>query len=529
MAAFRRPGCLPGTSARRSCCVSTRTSSTCTPARNTPGGCAAATGCTRWRSCGWSTRWAGRWTKTPAGPSPCYRPRRGPRCWPPTACPASPPPWTPPPGRTPSDRSPSSPTSYRTCGTGPPDYGCSSAESNRYARPPPSRCPAPDNSSWTYRPAPPAGATKPSPPTPGRRCPAALPTLRGQRRLAPRPGHRLRPDRLDAPTRLRQCPGPYRTGHPAVPHLPHSGHPHPGWPQAPAELPARLALDWSHPGGLPAPVRATRPDLKPAPPAGPTAPPPPGERRPPRRHSALQAHPDPRIPPRDGQLAWLAADRAASAAQLADAAALSAVAAYQAACALLLLPAKLADAEAIAVTAAEDIGTNIAARDTDLLSARGSLLLLAALITARRNDGRAARQYLTQAASAAQQLGRDGNHLWTAFGPTNVLLHRISVAVALGRPDEATSMGETVDTARLPSTLIGRRTQIHLDLAAACAQRPDGDSLAVLHLLEAERVAPQAVRVNAAARSLLASLLARERRAVTPGLRPLATRAGVAA
>ncbi len=231
----------------------------------------------------------------------------------------------------------------------------------------------------------------------------------------------------------------------------------------------------------------------------------------------------------DGQLAWLAADRAASAAQLADAAALSAVAAYQAACALLLLPAKLADAEAIAVTAAEDIGTNIAARDTDLLSARGSLLLLAALITARRNDGRAARQYLTQAASAAQQLGRDGNHLWTAFGPTNVLLHRISVAVALGRPDEATSMGETVDTARLPSTLIGRRTQIHLDLAAACAQRPDGDSLAVLHLLEAERVAPQAVRVNAAARSLLASLLARERRAVTPGLRPLATRAGVAA
>src|SRR6266545_5277018 len=35
----------------------------------------------------------------------------------------------------------------------------------------------------------------------------------------------------------------------------------------------------------------------------------------------------------DGQLAWLAADRAASAAQLADAAALSAVAAYQAACA----------------------------------------------------------------------------------------------------------------------------------------------------------------------------------------------------
>src|SRR6266571_869620 len=47
--ASRRPGCPPGASARRSCYASTRTSSMCTPARNTPGGYAAATGCIRWR------------------------------------------------------------------------------------------------------------------------------------------------------------------------------------------------------------------------------------------------------------------------------------------------------------------------------------------------------------------------------------------------------------------------------------------------------------------------------------------------
>src|SRR6266498_606627 len=231
----------------------------------------------------------------------------------------------------------------------------------------------------------------------------------------------------------------------------------------------------------------------------------------------------------DGQLAWLAADRAATAAGLADATALSAVAAYQAACALLRLPGRLSDAETIAVAAAADIGPTATGDDADLLSARGSLLLLAALVAARRNDAQAARRYLTEAASAAEQLGRDDNRLWTAFGPTNVVIHEISVAVTLGQPDEAAKIGEMLDTSRIPSILVGRRTQVHLDLAAACAQQPDGDALAVLHLLEAERVAPQTVRVNATARSLLARLLTRERRVVPPGLRPLAKRAGVAA
>jgi transcriptional regulator with XRE-family HTH domain len=231
----------------------------------------------------------------------------------------------------------------------------------------------------------------------------------------------------------------------------------------------------------------------------------------------------------DGQLAWLAADRAASSAQLSNGAALTAVAAYQAAGALLLLPGKAAEAETVAVAAAEDIGPAAAQADAELLSARGSLLLLAALTAGRRNDGPAARMYLNEAAALAEQLGGDGNRLWTAFGPTNVAVHEVSTAVALGRPDDAIRIGEVLDTSRLPGPLVGRRTQVHLDLAAANAQRPDGDAMAVLHMLEAERVAPQTVYVNARARTLLTTMLARERRVVTPGLRPLAERAGVAA
>src|SRR5262249_43806400 len=129
----------------------------------------------------------------------------------------------------------------------------------------------------------------------------------------------------------------------------------------------------------------------------------------------------------------------------------------------------------------------------------------------------------------AEQLGGDGNLLWTGFGPTNVAIHRMSTAVALGQPDEAIRVGETPDTSRLPRPLVGRRTPVHLDLASPNAPRPGCDALGVLHLLEAERIAPQTVHVNAAARTLLMTMLARQQRAVTPGLRPLAERAGVAA
>ncbi|WP_203981319.1 hypothetical protein [Planosporangium flavigriseum] len=231
----------------------------------------------------------------------------------------------------------------------------------------------------------------------------------------------------------------------------------------------------------------------------------------------------------DGQLAWVTADRAATAAQLAESTALSAAAAYQVACALLRFPDKCSYAEELTTTTAEDLARPGCAPDADRLSTRGSLLLLAALIAAQRNDRQTARQYLAQAAALAERLGRDDNRVWTAFGPTNVAIHEVSVAAALGDVDRATQIGERLDTSRLPRPLIGRRAQVHLDLAAAYAQRRSGDALAVLHLLEAERIAQQSVRVNVAARTLLAKLLRRERSAATPGLRPLAERAGVAA
>jgi DNA-binding XRE family transcriptional regulator len=229
-------------------------------------------------------------------------------------------------------------------------------------------------------------------------------------------------------------------------------------------------------------------------------------------------------------LASVAADRAMTAAKESEHPTLIGSATYQAACALLLT-GELADAEQILTLGVENIASVAATprlncHQEEALSVRGSLLLLLAIIAARRSDPNAAQDVLQKASQLAEQLGCDGNWLWTAFGPTNVAIHQLSVQSRLGDAKKAAQIAESIDTNALPAVLRGRRSQVHLEMAWATAEQAD-DALAVLHLLEVERVAEQAVSRNISARTLISTLLARERRGDTPGLRGLAARAGL--
>jgi transcriptional regulator with XRE-family HTH domain len=223
----------------------------------------------------------------------------------------------------------------------------------------------------------------------------------------------------------------------------------------------------------------------------------------------------------DGYLAWLAADRAATAATRLGTPALKGLAAYQVVCALLKLD-RITDAERVALAAAESIDD-----DTPLgISAQGALFLIAAVIAARRGDRRSATERLRRAQYLADALGEDANHGWTAFGPTNVALHQVSVATELGDAETAIRYAEQIDTSNLPEVLLSRRAQVHIDAAWAYSQRKD-DAAAVINLMEAERVASQVLRYNFLARDIIRGLLRRERRSATPGLRAIATRAGL--
>ena len=77
---------------------------------------------------------------------------------------------------------------------------------------------------------------------------------------------------------------------------------------------------------------------------------------------------------------------------------------------------------------------NMRGGDPRSVTWRGALTLIGAVIAARRNDPAEADDRLDHADDLAQRLGADGNIGWTAFDRTNVLIHRVSAAVALNDP-----------------------------------------------------------------------------------------------
>jgi transcriptional regulator with XRE-family HTH domain len=224
-------------------------------------------------------------------------------------------------------------------------------------------------------------------------------------------------------------------------------------------------------------------------------------------------------------LAILAADRATNAAVDADSLLARGMAGYQVTCALLR-SGQLDDAERVTVELAEELARSARSDDPSLVSVAGALWLIAAVIAARRTDRGEAWLRLDRAEALAALLGEDGNHAWTGFGPTNVVIHRVSVAAELGDAGEALRTATAVDLERLPAGLLSRRAQVNLDLAWAQAQRRR-DAEATLHLLEAERIAPQVIRHNVIAQEIVREMLTRGSRRQTTALSRLAERAGL--
>lgn len=123
-------------------------------------------------------------------------------------------------------------------------------------------------------------------------------------------------------------------------------------------------------------------------------------------------------------LAMLASDRAATVAMEGDSDADRALIIYQLVEGLLRAD-QVKDAENLALSAAESLGPRLRAGEPELLSAVGALWLLAAVIAARRTEKYEALARLDRAQELATALGRDANYGWTAFGPTNVAIHRV--------------------------------------------------------------------------------------------------------
>jgi transcriptional regulator with XRE-family HTH domain len=223
-------------------------------------------------------------------------------------------------------------------------------------------------------------------------------------------------------------------------------------------------------------------------------------------------------------LAWVAVDRASHAAERAELPLLKAASVYRVAN-LLLEVGHLRDAATLAGRAIDTLEPAVGTAPAGYLSMWGALHLKCATIAASQGDQAAAWQHLGEAKAAARRLGRDRNDFWTAFGPTNVALHEVSLAVVLGEAATALQRARSLRLERFPGGLLERRSHLLIDVASAHADRRQ-DAMAVRALLQADRIAPEEVRYNRESRQVLRVLLGRERRGVTPELRGLAARSG---
>jgi hypothetical protein len=176
--------------------------------------------------------------------------------------------------------------------------------------------------------------------------------------------------------------------------------------------------------------------------------------------------------------------------------------------------------------AAAALGPAPGSGSPELLSVYGALLLKGAVAAARQGDRHGARDLLAEAGQAADRLGGDHNHRWTAFGPTNVALHTVTTAIELGDGGDAVTQALAIDPSRLPA--LERRAQRLIDLARGYGLWAK-DAKAVEALLEAESLAPEEVRRQRAVRILVGELLRRQRRGAGLQLRSLAERVGAIA
>jgi transcriptional regulator with XRE-family HTH domain len=222
------------------------------------------------------------------------------------------------------------------------------------------------------------------------------------------------------------------------------------------------------------------------------------------------------------EAAWIAADRAMAAAERAGNPLLVAAGAFR--LVFVFLAARHYDqAEETARTAADALSVRADQSAPEAMSLWGGLTLQRALIASRVNDSDAAYSYLERAAEVAGRLGEGRNDYNTEFGPANVGLHEISVAVELGDAGRALRAAAAVDTSGLSAE---RRARTLVDVARAHAQRRQvADAVAALR--QAEGISPELVRGHELVRQLVSDLLTMQD-PPSAELRELAIHAGAA-
>jgi transcriptional regulator with XRE-family HTH domain len=217
-------------------------------------------------------------------------------------------------------------------------------------------------------------------------------------------------------------------------------------------------------------------------------------------------------------LVWRAATAARDAAHRLDEPVSLGIAAFGTG--LALLTAGAFDLAARTVAEVELPTTTVAER-----SLSGMVALASSLVSAARDDASERTAALEHAAELAEGTG-ETNIVGFGFGPSNVAVWRMQVALEAGDHAEAARIATTVNPEAL--TVRARRAVYWREQGRALARLSGRRDEAVAALRRAEQIAPESVHRHPLTRSVLAELVGRAKRdAVGRELRGIAYRAGL--
>jgi transcriptional regulator with XRE-family HTH domain len=209
----------------------------------------------------------------------------------------------------------------------------------------------------------------------------------------------------------------------------------------------------------------------------------------------------------EADLAWIAAERGLSAAQASeDLTVIGSL--FRSVSHCLLANGRFDAAKQLTANVGEYLQGAVGGdASPELLSVYGTLFLAGAMAAARSDDRTTVQAFLKEADECARRLGRDANHMWTTFGPTNVAIHRVSTAMELGDVQIALDQGPRIDASALP---VERRVRHALEIARAYAAHNDTDQALTL-VLDAEELAPEQVRYHFLSRQLVTKWVRQQR------------------
>jgi transcriptional regulator with XRE-family HTH domain len=229
----------------------------------------------------------------------------------------------------------------------------------------------------------------------------------------------------------------------------------------------------------------------------------------------------------DAQLGWVAADRGIQIAEQTGDLTLIGGAAMRVGKALMATH-NSGDAVQLIKSAASRLESHLSGATPAFASAYG-MLLQGSIAAARLDQAADVRDFQDEALTIAARLEYDRNENWSAFGTTNVLVHRVSALADMqsgGRVVEAAADISYGDLMHLPRE---RRASHLLDVTRGHLQAGQRDQAAAI-LLDADQLAPEEVRCRDLTKQIIIDLVRSYPRGLTPivGVTRLARAVGVA-